>query len=169
LSVGRTDGNNVWTLTASDLEKAAIQPPPNFTGTMDLTVELRTADATVADRRSLRFQWAAPAVEGAMAGGNASRRLAPEEVASLLKRADSLIASRDVAAARLVLRRAAEAGDARGAMLLASTYDPTVLAGLGVHGIVPDADMARTWYETAKQLGSAEASRRLDALASRRN
>jgi len=94
--------------------------------------------------------------------------LAPEETASLLVRADTLIASGDVAAARLVLRRAAEAGNARAAATLAGTYDPAVLAKLGVHGIVPDIEMARTWYEKAKQFGSPEASRRLEALASKR-
>jgi len=95
-------------------------------------------------------------------------QLAPEEAASLLKRGDALIASGDVAAARLVLRRAAEAGNARAATTLAGTYDPAVLARLGVHGIVPDMEMARAWYEKAKQFGSPEASRRLEALASKR-
>lgn len=96
------------------------------------------------------------------------RHLAPEEMASLLVRSDTLIASGDVAAARLVLRRAAEAGNARAATTLAGTYDPAVLAKLGVRGIVPDIEMARTWYEKAKQFGSPEASRRLEALASKR-
>jgi len=74
------------------------------------------------------------------------------EIASLLKRADALIASGDVAAARLVLRRAAEAGDGRAAMMLAGTYDPTVLEKLSVHGVVPDLAMARSWYEKARRV-----------------
>jgi hypothetical protein len=89
------------------------------------------------------------------------------EVASLLKRADALIASGDVAAARLVLRRAAEAGDARAAMMLAGTYDPIVLEKLGVRGIVPDLGLARSWYEKAKRFGASEASSQLDRLANR--
>jgi hypothetical protein len=99
---------------------------------------------------------------------DAIHRLAPDEIASLLKRGDNLIASGDVAAARLVLRRPAEAGNARAAAMLAGTYDPAVLARLGVHGVVPDLEMARAWYEKAKQFGSPEASRRLEALASKR-
>jgi hypothetical protein len=94
--------------------------------------------------------------------------LDPEVIASLLRRADVLIASGDVAAARLVLRRAADAGDAGAAMALAGTYDPAHLAKLGVHGIVPDLAMARSWYEKARTFGSAEASRRLEMLASKR-
>jgi TPR repeat protein len=94
--------------------------------------------------------------------------LDPGVVASLLSRADALIASGDLAAARLVLRRAAEAGDARAAMTLAGTYDPAILEKLGVHGFVPDVAMAQSWYEKAKRFGSAEAPQRLEMLANKR-
>ena len=109
----------------------------------------------------------APAPEP-MIPGDAIHRLDPNEIASALRRADDLIASGDLAAARLVLRRAANAGDARAAMTLAGTYDPVILEKLGVHGFVPDVAMARAWYEKAKKFGSAEAPRRLELLASKR-
>jgi hypothetical protein len=101
-------------------------------------------------------------------GGDAIQQLDPSEIASSLKRADDLIASGDLAAARLVLRRAANAGDARAAMTLGGTYDPVILEKLGVHGFVPDVAMARVWYEKAKKFGSAEAPQRLELLASKR-
>lgn len=91
------------------------------------------------------------------------------EIALLLKRADALIGNGDLAAARLVLRRAAEAGDARAAMMLGGTYDPTVLEKLGVRGVVPDFAMARGWYEKAKRLGATEATPQLDLLAKKQN
>ena len=94
--------------------------------------------------------------------------LDPEAIAALLKRADALIASSDVAAARLVLRRAAGAGDANAAMRLAETYDPANFAKWGVHGIVPDVFMARSWYEKARQFGSVDAPQRLERLAGKR-
>src|SRR5258707_2654335 len=103
-----------------------------------------------------------------MIPGDAIRHLDPNEIASSLRRADELIASGDLAAARLVLRRAANAGDARAAMTLAGTYDPVILEKLGVHGFVPDVAMARVWYEKAKKFGSAEAPQRLELLASKR-
>jgi len=81
--------------------------------------------------------------------------LEANEIASLLKRADALIGSGDLAAARLVLRRAAEAGDARAAMMLGGTYDPKVLEKLGVRGVVPDMTTARSWYEKAKRFGAS--------------
>jgi len=95
--------------------------------------------------------------------------LDPNEIASSLRRGDALIASGDLAAARLVLRRAADAGDARAAMTLAETYDPAILEKLGVHGVVPDLAMARGWYEKAKKLGAREATQRLELLASKQH
>jgi len=100
---------------------------------------------------------------------DAIHHLDPDEIASSLKRADALIASGDLAAARLVLRRAADAGDARAAMTLGETYDPAVLEKLGVHGVVPDLAMARGWYEKAKQFGATEATQRLELLASKQH
>jgi hypothetical protein len=101
--------------------------------------------------------------------GDAINHLDPNEIASSLRRGDALIASGDLAAARLVLRRAADAGDARAAMTLAETYDPAILEKLGVHGVVPDLAMARGWYEKAKKFGAMEATQRLELLASKQH
>lgn len=101
------------------------------------------------------------------AAGNAVRHLDPNETASSIRRANALIASGDLAAARLVLRRPAEAGDARAAMMLAETYDPGVLMKLGVHGVVSDVAIARSWYEKARKFGATEAIQQLEVLASK--
>jgi TPR repeat protein len=108
------------------------------------------------------------AVAEPMIPGDAIHHLDPGEIASSLRRGNDLIASGDLAAARLVLRRAANAGDAHAAMTLAGTYDPAVLEKLGVHGFVPDAAMARVWYEKARKAGSAAAPQRLELLANQR-
>ncbi len=91
--------------------------------------------------------------------------LAPDQIASLIRRGDDLIGSGDVAAARLVLRRAAEAGDARAMIKLGATYDPALLSRIDNHGVAPDLMSARGWYEKAAQHGAPEARRRLEALA----
>ena len=111
----------------------------------------------------------ATAVPGQATPADAIRHLDPGEIAALLKRAESLIGSGDLAAARLVLRRAAEAGDARAAMMLGGTYDPTVLDKLDVHGLVPDFAVARSWYEKAKRFAAGEAAPQRDALAKKQN
>jgi len=50
---------------------------------------------------------------------------------------------------------------------LGATYDPIVLAKLGVVGIDADVVKARFWYQKAVSLGSSDAKRRLDLLANR--
>ena len=92
------------------------------------------------------------------------RQLDAQEIVLLLKRGKDLIAAGDIAAARIVLRKAAEANDAEAALGLAATYDPIVLRELKVYGFMPDAAMARVWYEKATALGSLAAPRRLEML-----
>jgi hypothetical protein len=93
-----------------------------------------------------------------------TRQLPPDEIAFLVKRGEDLLEARDVAAARLALERAAEAGDARAAFTLATTYDPEAFKLMGVVGLAPDPAKARMWYERAAQYGSPEAARRLAAI-----
>jgi hypothetical protein len=88
-----------------------------------------------------------------------------EEVAALVARGQTYLANGDVVSARLVFRRAAEAGDAPAALALGGTFDPMVLKSLGVIGVVADAAQARNWYQKAAELGSREAPQRIDQLA----
>jgi hypothetical protein len=92
------------------------------------------------------------------------RQLHEQEIMLLLKRGKDLIAAGDLAAARLVLRKAADANNAEAALALGATYDPFVLRELKVYGFTPDAAMARVWYEKATDLGSPAAPRRLEML-----
>ena len=86
------------------------------------------------------------------------------EVAALLKRGQDYLQNGDIVSARLMLRRAAGAGDAQAALLLGASYDPTVLRDLGVLGFAPDPGQARTWYQKAADAGLPEAARRLERL-----
>src|SRR2546421_6719188 len=92
------------------------------------------------------------------------RALDREEIAMLVKRSEVLITQGDIAAARLMLTRAAEAGDARAALALGATFDPDMLRKLGVLGVAPDAAQARAWYAKAAEYGSGEATRRLELV-----
>jgi hypothetical protein len=99
---------------------------------------------------------AAPAVAAPPA-----RHLAPDELATLLKRAKGLIEVGDIAPARLLLERAADAQEPSAALLLAQSYDPAVLGALDMRSITPDPAMAREWYQKAAQFGSLDAQQRL--------
>jgi hypothetical protein len=125
-----------------------------------------------AERQTLPAEQAPPAVthEAAVATQRSTpefvtRQLDRDEVASMLRRADDFIKSGDLSSARLLLRRAAEAGNVQAALTLAGTFDPNVLAALGLQDGAADVAMARFWYERAEQFGSPEAPRRLRQLA----
>jgi hypothetical protein len=94
-------------------------------------------------------------------------QLSQEQIATLLERGNELMRSGDLAAARVVFRRAAESKDATAALALGSTYDPAFLRQLKAFGFAPDIEMALGWYEKAKTFGSQEADRRIQRLASR--
>jgi hypothetical protein len=83
----------------------------------------------------------------------------------LVNRGEELVSQGDILAARTLLQRAAEAGDARAAFTLGSTYDPIMLAILRAH-IDADVGLASKWYKKARDLGSHEAQDRLKVLAS---
>ncbi len=96
------------------------------------------------------------------------RSLDREELAMLLKRSEELITQGDIASARLMLTRAAEAGDARAALALGATFDKDVLRKLGVLGVSGDSRRRSAWYAKAAEFGLGEATRRLELLAQSR-
>jgi len=109
----------------------------------------------------------APATSSPSAAPAAARTLSAEQIRLLVEQGEKYIAVGDVVAARTIFQRAAEAGDATAALALAATYDPIVLAKLGVMGMGADVEKARAWYQMAESYGSAEASQRLLVLNKR--
>jgi hypothetical protein len=98
------------------------------------------------------------------------RPMSPDQrqaIASLVARGKELLRNGDFSSARLILQRAADAGEADAALTLGTTYDPSVLAQLGIRSQVANVDLARMWYEKAQEFGSAEASSRLNTLPNR--
>jgi hypothetical protein len=164
LSVGTQVAPTTWRLSVEELKRAVIAPPRRFVGIMAVSLELRLADDSVADRKDLQLEWSAKNVIAP--AQPASRQHDPEEIAVMIKSGAELMANRDFAAARLMYQRAAEAGSAMAAFALAETYDPLMVGKLNVRGgITPDSTLAATWYEKAKALGSSEAPERLERLA----
>jgi hypothetical protein len=87
-----------------------------------------------------------------------------DEINAMLVRARTFLSTGDVAAARVVLRRAAASDDPQAALALGGTYDPSVLKKLGIINFRADPAQAREWYRKAAALGSADASLRLEQL-----
>ncbi len=107
------------------------------------------------------LQSQAPAARTGNEAAVPSKTLDAETLAALVTRAKSLLALGDIAAARLLLERAASAQDASAAFLLAQTYDPAVLGVRDKRSITPDTVMAREWYRKAASFGSSAAQQRL--------
>jgi TPR repeat protein len=132
-------------------EIAAAAAPTKIAPTRDdIAIALRAAHQS-----QMETEQPAPAVAAPV------RRLESDELAALMKRAKGLIDIGDIAPARLLLERAADAQEASAALLLAQTYDPAVLGTPDMRSITPDPAMAREWYQKAAKLGSLDAKQRL--------
>jgi hypothetical protein len=105
---------------------------------------------------------ALPAMPPAAPASSVVRAHDTAELAQMIKNGARLMANGDIAGARMMYQRAAEAGDAAAAFALAETYDPLVLAK---GDIPPDIGLARMWYTKAMDLGSTLARERLETMA----
>lgn len=162
---------------------AVAQPPAVVPKTVSRDPSLRetpTKEASLEDTpvRQMPERGASPR-EGAPRPDTVTRAVAPpeerrvvspmsrDEINSLLKRGQALIAAGDIASARLILTRLAEAGSMDACLALAGTFDAAELAELHVVGVQPDSAKARAWYLKAAELGSPEAKRRLQQSTAR--
>lgn len=133
----------------------ASPPAPTRVTRDDIALALRSAQPNPVQAEP------APPPPPEAAPATSARKLDADELANLLKRARGLIAVGDIAPARLLLERAADAQEASAALLLAQTYDPAVLGTQDMRSITPDPAMARDWYQKAARLGSRDARQRL--------
>jgi len=161
VSSGRSLDDTTWTLAASELPEATVVPPPGFAGEMQLDLALVTADGTLTDRRTLRFEWP-PAQSGDVVSLTPLTTSLDPEIDGQLQEAGRLHAAGNLIKARAILRRYATE-DARAAFMLADTYDPLSLT---IPQTMPDADpaAAHLWYKKAAELGAADANARLERL-----
>jgi hypothetical protein len=148
-TVGRSPSSNIQ-------NAGAAQAPPATTTATPTRAAIAAAFQT-AQQGQTEIRQPPPAAPPA-------RRLDADELVTLLNRAKSLIATGDIASARLLLERAADAREASAALILARTFDPAVLGTPDARSIAPDPAAARIWYQKAAQFGSQDAQRRLDQI-----
>ena len=176
LSAGEKLGPSGWQIPARDLAGVLVVPPSSFVGRMRAVIELRSSGNLPVDTQIARYEWVAkltdreatarpqPKAKDVPQLTPPTGKLDPQRLAQLVKRGVELIRNGNFAAARLVLRPAAEAGDPEAALLLGATYDPTAVSDHGALGLAPDPNAARAWYQRAMESGSTEASRRIERL-----
>lgn len=171
-SAGSEGSKDEWVIAARDLDAASVHPPADFVGTMQITIRLASPTGRPMDSQVVPFEWVVKKEDrlGVPAQAPRAPPVAPpppdaQEVALLIERADRLLRSGDITAARTLLRRAARGGNAQAALELGRTFDPIFLARRGAVGLDSDVAQARQWYEQALKLGSTEASGYLEQLA----
>ncbi len=174
LSAGQQYGLTAWRVPATEVSKLMAYAPKDFVGIMEAAVDLRSPRDALVDSQLVRLEWLPKRPEPAAKSepnhdqgppSPALRPLESEELALLLRRGHELLEQGDIAGARLMLRRAADAGNVQAALSLGATYDPVFLEERGVLGLTPNIEKARAWYQRATALGSEEASRRMARLA----
>jgi hypothetical protein len=158
-------------VSADEISSVKIIPPSDFVGEMKVSAELHGADGAALATSFTQLTWKPVPANNpppTPAPAETAHQLTANESAALVRRAQELLATGDVRGARLLLIRAVEAQDARAALMLAKTFDPTVARQLAPS--VPGANVAqaRGWYQKAREWGSPDAQRQLDALASYR-
>jgi hypothetical protein len=80
-----------------------------------------------------------------------------DEIEGYLAKGERMLKAGDIAAARLFFSRAAEAGEVRGALAMARSFDAETLRTLPVYGLQPNPQEAARWYAKAKDLGPTAA------------
>jgi hypothetical protein len=138
--------------------RTAVATPKIAPSRDDIALALRSAHQS---QNQSHIQTPAEPDQPPVAAAPTPRRLDADELATLLKRAKGLIAIGDIAPARLLLERAADAQEPSAALLLAQTYDPVVLGAPDLRSVTADPAMAREWYQKAAKLGSSDAKQRL--------
>jgi hypothetical protein len=187
LSAGTSMSRSSWQLPYGKLRGLYLYAPKGFVGVMNAGVDLLGPDQRLLDSRTMQLKWVsrqpesasapppAPEVKIASAEPTAGDhtggvKLPPAaiqpiqpidagEAAFLMQKGRDSLSAGDISGARVAFRRLADAGVADAALALADTYNPDYLAGHNFLGMQGNLALARSWYQRAKELGSAEADR----------
>lgn len=183
LTTGRRQSDKIWALTLADLENAKLMIPQSQQSAIDVTVaafEPKSGELA-APVKAMHISLTDVAIEPASAAppsqfsrnvmpaaaqlsaiphpeGKSLTRSAVDQVAGgHVARAETLLKSGDMDAARTEYEQAWTAGAIEGAMGVARSYDPVILASLKFTGVKPDSAKAIQWYERAAIAGNTDA------------
>lgn len=175
LSEGYVIAPGAWAVPLAALPNLTINLPAGAGGRFNVTISLVAEDGAILAEERTELVVRAPLQEKKAADppatpGRVERPiLSPadrDQAERLVARGERDLEQGNIANARQFFLRAAQAGLARGAFLLATTYDPRELTRMRAIGVQPNIAEARKWYERAVELGAPEAADRLATLGS---
>jgi hypothetical protein len=161
LSEGHAIAPGSWAVPLIALPTLSIILPGGVQGQSDVVISLVNVDGSILAEAQTLLVVAPTAIVPSLIPMPTSER---ERALGLHDKGIEQLERGNAFAARRLLEQAAEAGLAQSAVALAATYDPDELAKLNVVGLVPDVEVARKWYEKARELGAVEASAQLRHL-----
>ncbi len=171
LSEGHSIAPGNWAVPLNGLPRLTLRVPPVVTGRSEIVISLIGEDGALLSEVRVALV-ILPAATGK--GGKAAEPARPQAPAltpadretaeKLVARGEREFELGNIAHARQFFQRAAQAGLARGALMLAATYDPREIARVGAVGVQPNLAEARRWYTRAIELGASEAAERLARL-----
>ena len=174
LSAGSQVSDSSWQLPLDRLKNVYLYAPTDFVGVMNSALDLLGPDKRLIDRREVRFEWlvkkeSRPEPDGSTWPTNPApvQSLNGDLASTLMRRGQDFLGTGDIAAARVLFGRLADAGIADGAFAMAQTYDPHYLNVHKVVGVVGNESKARAFYQQAAQLGSVEAAHMLEQTVSK--
>jgi hypothetical protein len=182
LTAGTKDADRVWALTMDQLKDIKVMVPEAGNKTIDLSVAAfeKNTGQLAAPIKSMTIALSDPVMIQPVAApppgaASLSRKMNDHRLAAIPVpvsidishaaaksaaevKGDKLLKNGDLNAARAAYKQAWAAGAANGALGLARTYDPVVLASLKVRRSKGNKREALQWYELAAKAGSRDAS-----------
>ena len=192
-TVALSDGHSIavgaWAVPLAAVPRLRIEVPIGSEGRSEITILLVSVDGAILNEAKSTLVVVPPKQVSALPPASipqaSALRIQPEgppvplvkgpqlapadrdRALKMLQRGNELIGAKDFSAAQHFYKRAAEIGLPEAAVALARTFDPGELARIGAVGLQPNPEMARTWYEKARALGSVEADAFLLRLSAR--
>lgn len=149
----QTEPNTGTTSTRATAETA---------GSISSQVEAPTSQ--VVERTVLPATTPSPAQQNETDAAQRAQTTGPQipliDTGALVGQGDQFLRKSDVASARLLYQRAADAGDGRGALRMGMTFDPVFVPRWRLRRVRADRTQAISWYRRASALGNAEAELR---------
>jgi hypothetical protein len=182
LSEGHSIAPGTWAVPLNGLPHLSLTLPASASGRSELLISLVDEDGKLlAEARvSLIIQPQTPASPpaprppvsvdkevGSAISPQAPPALTPadrENAERLVVRGERDLDQGNIAQARQFFLRAAQMGLARGALMMAATYDPRELTRMRSVSVQPNVAEARKWYVRAVELGAPEAAHKLATL-----